>query len=911
MNKIGFRIAIAAFLACTLASAQDTPAVTDPAEQAVGGEVAPAPENAPVPDAPKEGQVAPAPMPDVPKEVLETPAAIPEVQPELPSVPEPAAPAAAASPFERVFGPMAVHDPAMREQVLAAEHGKRHYVDHNQDGNADEVWFVDTAARHPEEWRPVLVRAIDEDGDLQDDGQPDLDSDLYVVDWRGDGTVDAILDYTDIDDDNDVDEMAMYFPGTPSFGGEGSLVVWWGRDVGDDNLLWFDVGYTYSQPLCQYNSHFGGNEMFCAFVLDPGATVWRPIWENPFLFYDLDGDGVTEEVIRYESEGTSIGAYRHSFDADDDATPKQPRDFDVSITAHAPEGGATVGADTVETIELRGMPTGPFLAYEPGRTAGLLVVWDRMLLTWVEDDNNVDGQRRDDTNERWEGVIANGTDDFPQVGGPSCGPVNRRNELAIQTGAPIQVYFHPVDQRIHLRGAQRAWLDVDADQDHSADMKYTYVDSDGDGAIDTWNLDANADGTVDDTWSAAGADVRDIPWTWADISAVQKDVLATAPQALLSLTQRLELALIAAGSDPNSDPVAQLLRNNLRAPAIDGALRKKLLSSNESMRFYLDILKDRLILQLKGAVPDAPWWPAFYEARGRGDLAAMQSQLEQAYAITDPAPVYVEWAGAKQAEANEGPRVAVLQDWISDHIGWENESIAYRCYWGQIDFYGKIGEGFVLNQLEGDQQAGDWGVDALFVRDTAGSGGVTLFVNGEQYPVWSPQGKGFVNFENSVVEQANDRIVVETRGTNAGPEGSGYTVRLRFTLTAERNDTSVEVLVEGGIPEDVVELGLNLTRLTEQPFYLLDQESGVMAVRGFQSSNVGTIGMGIVYPPARFLRVGDSPGVNQVVLSIERGVPLTYHVQGDWVRGRRFPVAPSHEDWVKELRALAGMAKLE
>ncbi len=908
MKHFGFWAAIAAVLTCVLAAAQDTPAVTDPANQAIAKEGAPATKTPAASDLPNEGHGIPAPMPDVPKDVLETPAAIPEIPAVLP---EPIQAAAPANPLERVFGDKAVLDSAMREKVLAAEPGERHYVDHDGDGNADEVWFVDTAPRHPVEWQPLLVRAIDEDGDLQEDGQPDHDSDLYIADWHGDGTVDAVLDYTDVDGDNDVDEMGLYFPGTASFGGEGSVVVWWGRDVGDDNLLWYDVGYTYRQPLCQYNSHFGGKEMFCAFVLDPGATTWRPQWENPFLFYDLDDDGVTEEVIRHDAEGTAISNYRHSFDADDDATPKQPRDYDVSITAYPPENGVTPASDALETIQLRGIPTDPFLAYEPGQTVGVPVVWDRMLLTWDEDDNNVDGQRYADTHERWEGVIANGTEDFPQVGGPSCGPVNKRNELALQPGHPIQVYLDPVDQRIHLRGAQRAWLDVDADQDHSADMKYTYVDSDGDGVIDTWNFDANADGTVDDTWTAKDVETRDIPWAWADVSAAQKEILASVPQSLLCLTHRLEQALTAAGSDPNGDPVAQLLRNNLRAPAIDAELRRKLLNSDESIRFYLDILKDRLILQLKGAAPDAAFWPAFNEARSRGDLGAMQMQLEQAYGLNDAPPTYGEWIGAKRAEVNDYPRVAYLKDWISDHIGWENETIAYRCYWGQVDFYGKSRDGFILNQLDGDQQTGDWGVDALYVRDTAGCGGVTLYINGERYPVWSPQGKGFATFENQLVEQTNDKVVIETRASNAGPDGSGYTVRLRFTLIADRNDVEVEVLVEGGKPEDTVELGINLTRLTEQPFYMLDQEAGVMAVRGYQTSNVGTIGLGVMFPPNRFLRVGESPSANQVVVSIKRGEPFVYHIQGDWVRGRRFPIAPSNEDWMNELRALAATLKLQ
>ena len=57
------------------------------------------------------------------------------------------------------------------------------------------------------------MRAIDEDGDLEEGAEPDLDSDLYVVDWKADGTVDVMTDYADRDGDNDVDEMAFYFPG--------------------------------------------------------------------------------------------------------------------------------------------------------------------------------------------------------------------------------------------------------------------------------------------------------------------------------------------------------------------------------------------------------------------------------------------------------------------------------------------------------------------------------------------------------------------------------------------------------------------------------------------------------------------------------------------------------------------------
>ncbi|NLE57858.1 MAG: hypothetical protein GX616_05820, partial [Planctomycetes bacterium] len=146
--------------------------------------------------------------------------------------------------FERVFGNAVKLDPETVARVKKLPPGERIYLDRDGDGRHDEVWFIDTARRHQDSHRPILVRVIDEDGDLDAHKGPDLDSDLYVVDWHADGTVDVVLDYQDDDGDGDVDEMAFYF-------GRGkALGVWWGRDNGDDNLLWYDVDYTYYQGLC-------------------------------------------------------------------------------------------------------------------------------------------------------------------------------------------------------------------------------------------------------------------------------------------------------------------------------------------------------------------------------------------------------------------------------------------------------------------------------------------------------------------------------------------------------------------------------------------------------------------------------------------------------------------------------------
>src|SRR5690606_7704098 len=57
-----------------------------------------------------------------------------------------------------------------------------------------------------------IVWILDDDGDMDpDDPRPDRDSDCYVADYGGDGTVDRLLDYIDNDGDGKADEMGIRY----------------------------------------------------------------------------------------------------------------------------------------------------------------------------------------------------------------------------------------------------------------------------------------------------------------------------------------------------------------------------------------------------------------------------------------------------------------------------------------------------------------------------------------------------------------------------------------------------------------------------------------------------------------------------------------------------------------------------
>ncbi|WP_294080762.1 hypothetical protein, partial [Proteiniphilum sp. UBA5384] len=338
--------------------------------------------------------------------------------------------------FEIVFGEATILDPVMVEKIKNDTPGKRHYVDADNDGKPEEVWFIDTDARHNDRNRPILVRVIDENNNLAFGKEPDKFGDLWVADWHADGLIDAVIGYEDTDSDGDLDHMGMYFVDRRN-----GLRVWWFIDDGDDNLLGYDVDYYYYQIPCQDHTHFGGNESLISMYFDSEKKIWTPFWENPFLFYDDDQDGITEEVVRIEGEDDIMRFLRWSFNVN----PREGelRNYDVGITACAPGWSITkernsdfsfrLADDQTETFQVRGFPTGSVVKRSTARESLQAIEWTRVLMTWDEIDLNTAWDRPGDKIERWEGIISAGYKEpgyyMPQVGGPDCGPYNKRYEL--------------------------------------------------------------------------------------------------------------------------------------------------------------------------------------------------------------------------------------------------------------------------------------------------------------------------------------------------------------------------------------------------------------------------------------------------------------------------------------------------
>ncbi len=808
--------------------------------------------------------------------------------------------------FQHVFGEQATFDAAFHQQVVSSATGDRHYRDFNGDGVPEEVWFIDTDTRHPESFRPLLVKVIDEDDDLEFGYEPDLDSDLYIADWKADGTVDAVLDYTDQDGDNDVDEMGMYFIGSGAnyFSGP-TLRVWWGRDDGDDNLLWYNVGYTYNQRLCQYRTHFGGEETFVAFALSPDGSEWIPFFENPFLFYDHDRDGVTEEVLRLSGIETEVETMRHSFDADNDASINQPRDFDASITAWAqgtnpkPEtnqrGRSTLHIPQryMDTITLRGIPCRGYLAHAFARHFVQPVTWKRMMLTWDEIDLNVDAEHRyEDFDERWEGVIAEGNNHFPQVGGPSCGPDNKRYEMIANKPSTVELYFHPFDNRIHLKHSERSWLNVDWNLDRTVDMRYRMLDTNGDGCIDRYQYDMDADGEFDDRWNIPVQGIQEIQWSWADVSTIRKPITQNTLQQ-----QRMEnhalIKKIQSIHSPEWPRIHSKMPHWDELNHIPESVVERLQTSAESQFYLLTLQRDYLLCALK---------KLSISETMRENLDSLRNQdLELDIQNVLDLPSSIEGKHTARQSTKPSKYVAWAEDKSTTTIGWESNRIAYAYSRGKFRFYGKQEDRLIYtnNQIsKTDEQA----IEALQVENTPGCGGLTLYIDQTAYPLWSDEASNKHEYSYQLITETNQQVIVEIVTKNVGKEPHPFTVRLRCTANAERMDTAIQVRVEGTETDTNLGLGIGLTKLSQETVRF--DNKGVLGVWGIQTPKIGRIGMGIIIPDEYHSKYIELPNEHQLKLDITPNEWITYYIQCDWLSGHRFPYSPSAEDWFNRLTSL-------
>jgi hypothetical protein len=432
---------------------------------------------------------------------------------------------------------------------------KATYVDLDKDGDPDILRAMINDS--------IPILWIDDDDDMRyGDKEGDTDNDCLLIDKNKDcifaGPFDFSIDWIDEDHDGKADiQLIVNNAGTKvrnyfDWGADFMYVL----DVDKDKIMHYVDWNKIMMQAWEHNAHsnffydYSGNSTFLKMHASSfRINDLRYNWENPFIFFDTDGDKLTEMAIRlvdtpkfrdkdsskngfdkidtaYDVDFTKAIDYAAiTWDLDNDNAPGNEFDFDMSMLfrgkgfsyqdqPHVFKGlkGLAAANDLLYDKRWRSIDT---LFYPDRDTAYNMIFqkgdWQQCRLVFDEDDDCNRWERvefYDPLNIFTIGVEKGGLDNNKQADA-----LGDRGEFDMDNSGKGQLYIGAFDGRIHLYGAEwGAWrIDQTAfsyqgfggqydrwgrnrlqtQQDKFATVKYT--DTDNNGFIDLLEYDLDGD----------------------------------------------------------------------------------------------------------------------------------------------------------------------------------------------------------------------------------------------------------------------------------------------------------------------------------------------------------------------------------------------------------------------------------
>ena len=412
----------------------------------------------------------------------------------------------------------------------------------------------------------VPILWIDDDRDMKwTDIEGDMDNDCLLIDRNKDGIYggdgDLVIDWVDSDNDGKADlQIVMDYPAVHAteVWPNGHVMIL--LDTDKDNIFNYIDWNTYqikswnkSGRAAFYTDYSGQSAFTKMHVATYNMGDLRLNWENPFLFYDPDKDGLSEIAVRLldspstKDEKASWNDYVNmqlegvidwvsiSVDLDNDNAPGNDFDFDFTLGLR---GGGFDYMDQVHVFKnMRGLPEADKffmdprwrqmdeLIYPDHKNAFDLIFnrgkWESAHFVYDEDDDC----------HRWERVEFYEARDPFKVGAGNGGldhntqadAAGDRGEWDMDCSGKGNLYISPLDGRLHLYGAERGCWRVDQNTEYYqgwdrlwinknpkkfATVKYT--DKNGNGFLDYVEYDMDGDGKFETVFDlkALGIDDR-------------------------------------------------------------------------------------------------------------------------------------------------------------------------------------------------------------------------------------------------------------------------------------------------------------------------------------------------------------------------------------------------------------------
>lgn len=410
---------------------------------------------------------------------------------------------------------------------------------------------------------PILW--IDDDGDMKwTDIEGDMDNDCLLIDRNKDGIYggdgDLVIDWVDSDNDGKADlQIVMDYPAVHAteVWPNGHVMIL--LDTDKDNIFNYIDWNTYqikswnkSGRAAFYTDYSGQSAFTKMHVATYNMGDLRLNWENPFLFYDPDKDGLSEMAVRLldspsvKDKKASWNGYVNmqlegvidwvsiSVDLDNDNAPGNDFDFDFTLGLR---GGGFDYMDQVHVFKnMRGLPEADKffmdprwrqmneLIYPDHKNAFDLIFnrgkWESAHFVYDEDDDC----------HRWERVEFYEALDPFKVGAGNGGldhntqsdAAGDRGEWDMDCSGKGNLYISPLDGRLHLYGAEWGCWRVDQNTEYYqgwdrlwinknpkkfATVKYT--DKNGNGFLDYVEYDMDGDGKFETVFDLKALGIDD------------------------------------------------------------------------------------------------------------------------------------------------------------------------------------------------------------------------------------------------------------------------------------------------------------------------------------------------------------------------------------------------------------------
>lgn len=378
---------------------------------------------------------------------------------------------------------------------------KPKYIDLDNDGDPDIIQSI-TINNTPIQW-------VDDDDDLKvGDLEGDTDNDCVMIDVNKDGKYgdrgDVAIDWIDTNNDGKADMQVFVENSNPDHNkmwGKGHHYMWV-LDTDHDNVFNYIDWNTFKLRAWLHEGNSNFLEDYhgkSTFIKIHSSTYYmndvRLNWENPFLFFDPDNDGLTEMAVRVldvppneekkakpKPKGLNLTGNATyiaiTYNLDNDNTVGNEFDYDMSFRF---SGKGFNYMDQIHPFtNIREKATDSFFIDPRWRKVSELIYpdhdaildlvykrgkWDEVYFVYDEDDDN----------ERWErvefydpldpfkiGKRNGGIDDNPQADA-----IGDRGEWDMDNSGNSNIYISKFDGKIHLYGAEWGCWRIDQ-------LKYSY-----------------------------------------------------------------------------------------------------------------------------------------------------------------------------------------------------------------------------------------------------------------------------------------------------------------------------------------------------------------------------------------------------------------------------------------------------